>query len=111
MSTLRVTATSAGPNPAAPRSASALRMRSAEVLVDAGGVGRNLQVIRFAVLVDHIGADEAGGAVHRSRERDHHLSDAEIGRIPAGVHRTGAAEGEQHEGPRVVPLSPPWPGG
>ena len=70
--------------------------------VGTAGGDRHQATVRDAFLVHHVGGHEAHGAVDRGGRRDHHLLDAELGREPAGMHRAGAAEGEQGVAPRIV---------
>src|SRR5713226_2700680 len=61
-------------------------------------------MIRLAVLVYHVRADQARGAMDGGRDRNDNLPDAKLGGVSARMHWPGAPEGEEHKISRVVPF-------
>ena len=54
------------------------------------------------VILDHIGDGHAQGGQNARMTRHQHAGDAQLGGQFAGVHRAGAAKGNQGEFPRVI---------
>ena len=60
-------------------------------------------MLRLDVVVLDVGHDQPDRRIDAGIERHDHAGHAELARDAAGMHRPGAAEGEQHEIAQVVP--------